>query len=56
MFRYARRRDWVDRNLEFSDDPLREFAYALAEWAITFVGPIFWMCLGYLFLAAELGR
>ena len=31
-------------------------AYAVSEWAITFVGPIFWICLAYLLLVAELGR
>lgn len=35
-------------------DPLLELAYTVSEWAITFVGPIFWMCLTYLFVATEL--
>jgi hypothetical protein len=31
----------------FSDDPLLTIAYAITEQAITFLGPIFWMLLGY---------
>jgi hypothetical protein len=46
---------WLDGVPDLSNDPLLETAYAVSEWAITYVGPIFWICLGYLFLAAEFG-
>ena len=44
--------DWLAKYPPFSHDPLLELAYAISEWAITFVGPIFWMCLVYLFWVA----
>ncbi len=44
------------RDLDLCEDPLLAIAYAISEWAITFVGPIFWMCLAYLFLVVELGH
>ena len=40
----------------FSDDPLLTIAYTISEWAITFLGPTFWMLLAWLFLVDELGR
>ena len=45
--------DRLERQLEFLDDPLLEIAYVISAWTITFIGPIFWMCLLYLFLVAE---
>ena len=53
--------DYSDRGLDwfgpqFASDPLLAIAYAISEWVITFVGPIFWVCLAYLFLVAELGH
>ena len=56
MARHLREPLWLDGDLDFSDDPLLEAAYAVSEWAITYIGPIFWICLVYLFLVAELGR
>ena len=47
---------WNRGFVEFSDDPLLVIASQIAEWAITFIGPIFWMCLVYLFLVAELAN
>jgi hypothetical protein len=46
---------WLDGVPDLSNDPLLETAYAVSEWAITYVGPIFWICLGCLFLVAEFG-
>jgi len=48
--------DWLHSDLGFLDDPLLAFAYQVSDGAITFVGPIFWMCLVYLFVLAELGN
>ena len=46
--------DWFDRGPSFPDDALLKIAYAISEWVITFVGPMFWVCLAYLFLVAQL--
>ena len=46
--------DWSAGEPEFSDDTVLAIAYAISEYAITFVGPWFWMCLILLFLVAEL--
>jgi hypothetical protein len=46
---------WLDGAPDLSDDPLLEAAYAVSEWAITYIGPIFWICAVYLFLVAEFG-
>lgn len=51
----ARESVWLDRELDFPDDPLLRTAYTVSEWAITHIGPIFWMCLAYLFLVAQFG-
>jgi hypothetical protein len=48
--------DRPDRDLEISDDPLLAFLYVFSEWAITVLGPIFWICLMYFFLVGELGN
>ena len=58
------RRDFIDyaerafdkpaRHLEISDDPLLAIAYIFSEWTLFFLGPIFWICLVYFFLFAEL--
>jgi hypothetical protein len=45
--------DGLERELEFLDDPLLEMAYVISALVITFVGPLFWICLAYLFLVAE---
>ena len=46
--------DWVGPDL--ADDALLTFAYTISEWIITFVGPMFWVCLAYLFLLAQFGH
>ena len=56
MARSLREPLWLDGGLDLSDDPLLHAAYTVSEWAITYVGPTFWICLGYLFLVAELSR
>jgi hypothetical protein len=48
--------DWFDRGPGFPDDALLRIAYTIADWVITFVGPMFWVCLAYLFLVAQLGH
>jgi hypothetical protein len=55
MAHHVRERWWLDGDLGFSDDPLREALYALSEWAITVIGPIFWICLVCLFLIVRFG-
>jgi hypothetical protein len=47
--------DRLYRNLGFADDPVVRIAYAISEWVITFLGPVFWICLAYLLLVAEFG-
>jgi hypothetical protein len=44
------------RDLGFADDSVVEIAYTISEWAITWLGPVFWICLVYLLLVAEFGR
>ena len=56
MAQQVREPIWLDGDLGLSDDPLLKAAYTACEWAITFMGPIFWTCLAYLLLVAELGR
>jgi len=56
MARHLRELSWLDGAPDLSDDPLLEAAYAVSEWAITYLGPIFWICLVDLFLIAEFGR
>jgi hypothetical protein len=46
----------LDRDFEFTDDPWLAIAYSISEGGITFLGPIFWICLVYLFLVAEIGN
>jgi hypothetical protein len=48
--------DWFDRGPGFPDDALLRIAYTISEWVITFVGPMFWVCLAYLFLVAQLAH
>ena len=53
--------DYSDRGLywfgpKFADDPLLTIAYTISEWMITFVGPMFWVCLAYLFFLVELAH
>jgi hypothetical protein len=48
--------DWFDQGPDFGDDALLKIAYTISEWVIFFVGPLFWVCLAYLFLVAELGH
>ena len=55
MTQHARESLGLARDLEHHDDPLLDAAYVMSEWAITYVGPIFWMCLVHLFLVAEFG-
>ena len=55
VFDYSEREfGWFDRGLGFPDDALLGIAYTISEWVITFVGPMFWFCLAYLFLVAQL--
>ena len=56
MAGHLRAPSWLDGDLGFSDAPLLEAAYAISDWTLTLVGPIFWICLVYLFLVAEFGR
>jgi hypothetical protein len=51
----AREPDWLYRDLGFSSDSPTGIAYAISEWAISLVGPVFWISLIYLFLVAGLG-
>ncbi len=44
------------KDLEFPDDPLLETLYIISDCVITIVGPIFWICLLYLFFLAEFGK
>jgi hypothetical protein len=53
MARQIREPLWLEGDPGLSDDPLLETAYAVSEGIITFIGPIFWICLVYLFLVAE---
>ena len=46
---------WAAEDLGFPDDPALVAAYALSEWVIAVVGPLFWIFLAAGFLAAELG-
>jgi hypothetical protein len=48
--------DWLDERPEFGDDALLKVAYAIAAWIITYVGPMFWICLAYLFFVAQTGH
>jgi hypothetical protein len=41
------------RDLGFPDDSVIGIAYAISDWAITWLGPVFWICLVYLLLIAE---
>jgi hypothetical protein len=57
VFDYSGRAlDWFDLDPEFGDDALLKIAYTISECVITFVGPLFWACLAYLFLVAQLGH
>ena len=57
VFDYSGRRlDWFDRGPGFPDDARLRIAYTISEWVITFVGPMFWVCLAYLFLVAQLAH
>jgi hypothetical protein len=57
VFDYSSRGlDWFDQGPEFGDYALLKIAYTISEWVIIFVGPLFWVCLAYLFLVAELGH
>jgi hypothetical protein len=40
----------------FAADPTVAACHAIAGWAMAYLGPVFWICLAYLFLVAELGR
>jgi len=48
--------DWPSPGLDFRDDRLLATLYEISEWVIFFLGPIFWICLIYLFLVAEFTR
>ena len=48
--------DRLYRNLGFPDDSITGIAYAISEWVITWLGPMFWICLVYLLLVAEFGN
>ena len=48
--------DWPSPELDFRDDRLLATLYEISEWVITFLGPVFWICLVYWFLAAELSK
>ena len=48
--------DRLYRNLGFADDPIVGSAYAISEWVIALLGPVFWISLTYLLLVAEFAR
>ena len=48
--------DWLDKRPEFGDDALLKVTYGIAGWIITYVGPMFWICLAYLFFVAQTGH
>jgi hypothetical protein len=48
--------DWLDERPGFGDDALLKVAYGIAEWIIKYVGPMFWICLAYLFFVAQTGH
>ena len=48
--------DWLDEHPGFGDDALLKVVYGIAEWIITYVGPMFWICLAYLFFVAQTGH
>jgi di/tricarboxylate transporter len=48
--------NWLYRDLGFDPDSPTGIAYAISEWIINFVGPVFWISLIYLFLLVELGN
>jgi hypothetical protein len=47
--------DLLSLSLDLSDDPYLATAYIISEIVVTVIGPLFWACLIYLFLLAELG-
>jgi hypothetical protein len=50
------RPDCLYRDLGFQPDSPTGIAYAISEWTISIVGPVFWISIIYLFLIAELGK
>lgn len=47
---------WAVEDQIFADDWLLAAAYAVAEAAVAYLGPFFWISLSVALLAAELGR
>jgi len=47
---------WPRPELDFHDDRLLATLYEISDAIITLVGPIFWICLVYLFFVAEFSR
>jgi len=47
---------WPRPELDFRDDRLLATLYEISGWVIAILGPVFWICLVYLFLIAELSR
>jgi hypothetical protein len=48
--------DPLYRDLGFSNASPTGIAYAISEWTISVVGPVFWISLIYLFLISQLGN
>ena len=48
--------DRLSPELDFRDDRLLATLYEISGWVIAILGPVFWICLVYLFLIAELSR
>jgi hypothetical protein len=46
--------EWRGLDRRLHDDRLLFIAYGLSDAVITLVGPLFWACLVWVFLAAEL--
>jgi len=47
--------DLIGQFPEFYDDALLAIAYVITAYLITFIGPLFWACLIWLFFIAEVG-
>jgi hypothetical protein len=48
-------RDRDFRGLDVTDDLLLQLLWSLADWAVAYVGPMFWLCLAAMFLRALRG-
>jgi hypothetical protein len=41
---------------DFDNDPLLTVAYAISEWVIAYIGPLFWVYLAAALVTAVLGN